>query len=125
MRRLITCLAIATLAALALYIYQPATASPVSKPVTLVTVAPSATPTLADCEAEDGYGVALCMWDGVVSGNCAPSYVGSNKVSAECVALMKRDPEGVNECVETYNTIDTNEAKKEGWTFEECLKAFE
>lgn len=31
--------------------------------------------TMARCQEEDGYGVALCRWDGIVSGDCAPAYL--------------------------------------------------
>lgn len=76
------------------------------------------------CDAEDGAGVALCMWDGVVSGDCAPDYVGGQRVSDMCVRLYAMG-EGmeVQTCAETYNVTDDDILIREGWTMEECFKA--
>lgn len=77
---------------------------------------------LSLCAEEDGFGQSLCMWDGVVSGDCAPGFVGSDKTSIICRELFSQDsytyenqgatisvPSGkalVNECVEEYNLSD-------------------
>lgn len=112
---------------------------------------PSATPTLPDCVTEDGAGMALCTWDAqrmgngigesVISGDCAPDYVGGQAVSDLCVNLFNRDsitlhnedgssntiPNGadlVAECTEEWNMMDEEQAKAEGFTLEECFKAW-
>lgn len=117
------------------------------------TVAALPTPTVTDdmgahtgtqlppCEDEDGWGMALCTFDGIISGDCAPEYVGSEAISQQCVNLFSRpsqeidngdgsshtEPNGadlVGECVEINNTISDDMAKQEGWNIGECIKAY-
>lgn len=78
---------------------------------------------LPACAVEDGNGVALCTWDGVVSGDCAPDYVGSFEVSKECVALHDFYKKAVEECVEEWNLYDPTDASYKGFTFQECIEA--
>lgn len=75
------------------------------------------------CAEEDGFGAELCLWDGVISGDCAPEYVGGFEVSNKCVYLHRTNPEAVKECVEEWNLYDPADPKYDGFTFEECLKA--
>lgn len=96
---------------------------------------PTAPPTLPACTSEDGSGQALCYWDAdtqgnglgqdVISGDCAPEYVGSNAISEMCLSLYGNGQNGIDaarECVETNNTIsDSNRAKRE-WTIANCFK---
>jgi len=136
MRRILALLTVpAILALLALAVFLPAE-SPATAPVF---TAPSAAPTYPACVEEDGYGMALCMWDGVLSGDCAPAYVGGYEVSALCVNIHAMPsseheyqgatitvPNGadlVGECVQEWNTIDPEVAKAEGFTLENCFKA--
>lgn len=58
---------------------------------------------LPPCAEEDGFGVAVCQWDGVVSGDCAPEYVGGILESALCIQKHSYDPKNVEKCVESYN----------------------
>ena len=141
----------AILALLALAVFLPAD-SPATGPVL---AAPSATtPSYPPCVTEDGAGQALCMWDAhtmgngegssVLSGDCAPAYVGGYDVSAVCVALYAQPsseheyqgatitvPNGadlVGEClsIETSGRLNAdvrNELNSEGWSLLECFKA--
>lgn len=77
------------------------------------------------CSNEDGYGIALCTFDGVVSGDCAPDYVGGFDVSQQCVALHRNNKEAVKECVVEWNLFDPNDPKYKGFTFRECLLAMQ
>lgn len=77
------------------------------------------------CETEDGFGTALCIFDGIVSGDCAPEYVGGFDVSKKCVVLHSTNPKAVEECVTDWNLYDPKDPSYYGFTFEECLKAFE
>lgn len=77
------------------------------------------------CSEEDGYGVSLCVWDGIVSGDCAPEFVGGFDISKECVVLHSTNKKAVEECVEEWNLYDPSDPKYDGFSFEECLRAFE
>lgn len=113
-----------------------------AKPI--IIAAPTATPkpaaSLPACKVEDGNGMALCMWDGIVSGDCEPAYVGGDAVSALCLDLFARPasshmyqgamvtiPKGkelVEECTDEWNLMSDKEAKAEGFSLEECFKAW-
>lgn len=80
---------------------------------------------LPACADEDGFGVSLCVWDGVISGDCAPDYVGGFEVSQQCMTLHNKNPKEVEECVEEWNLYDPSDPKYDGFTFEECLKAMQ
>lgn len=80
---------------------------------------------LPACVVEDGNGMPLCTWDGVISGDCAPDYVGGFEISKECVALHRINKEAVEECVEDWNLYDPSDPKYDGFTFDQCLRAFE
>lgn len=58
---------------------------------------------LPECSEEDGFGVALCQWDGVVSGDCDPEYIGSLGGQILCLQKHAEDPVGVGRCVELFN----------------------
>lgn len=146
-RKALTTLSMLVLATLALITFRPSEShvEPVFTPT------PSASPTLPACAAEDGAGQALCYWDGatmgngkgraIISGDCAPEYVGGETASAECVAThtmpsTKRTnadgsvvtiPNGadlVAECNDINNQIIQGIAKtEEGWSLIECYKA--
>lgn len=58
---------------------------------------------LPECSVEDGNGVALCTWDGVISGDCAPDYVGGFDISKECVVKHSHNKKAVESCVDNYN----------------------
>lgn len=136
---MISTITLATAVVLALLVSQPSTGS-----ITYVPHAPSATPTMAQCATEDGAGQALCMWQGTVSGDCAPSVMGDSYTSGVCVQVHSMgevqwtNPDGstgttygpdmVGECVSIMQdgrmdkdaqTILDNE----GWTILECLRA--
>jgi hypothetical protein len=78
---------------------------------------------LPACSVEDGNGVALCIWDGVVSGDCAPDYVGGFDVSRECVAMHDFYKKAVEECVEEWNMYDPSDPSYKGFTFQQCIEA--
>lgn len=80
---------------------------------------------LPACQSEDGFGVPLCVWDGIISGDCAPEFVGGFEISKKCVVLHSTNPKAVEECVTEWNLYDPEDPSYEGFTFEECLKAFE
>jgi hypothetical protein len=120
---------------------QHATSESHAKPRTVAThtATPKPKASLPACKVEDGNGMALCMWDGIVSGDCEPDYVGGNAVSALCLklyALPASDhtyqgakihvPSGkalAEECVDEWNLMSDKQAKAEGFTLEECFKA--
>ncbi len=52
------------------------------------------------CSVEDGNGVAVCLWEGVVSGDCAPDYLGSVLASRVCLAKHKTKAEEMQICGE-------------------------
>lgn len=121
---------------LALLTITPATA--VSDSPAVITPPAATTPALPACEYEDGSGQALCYWDAqtsgngegtsLISGDCAPDYIGGQANSDLCVALFNKGQEGIDwvgECVGTENTISDSDRKNEGWNIEECFKAFE
>lgn len=58
---------------------------------------------LPQCENEDGFGVALCRWDGIVSGDCPADYVGSLGAEILCLQKHSENPSGVMHCVELFN----------------------
>jgi hypothetical protein len=68
--------------------------SPADRPIY---TAPTTEVPLPSCVTEDGAGQALCMWDAqsqgngqgtsIISGDCAPAYVGSQQASDVCVRL--------------------------------------
>ena len=100
MRKLMIILPAAILALILTAHTTPASA-PESNAEARTTASPYPSKGLPQCTEEDGYGMALCMWDAqaqgngmgtsVVSGDCAPDYVGGNEASAVCVALYSQD----------------------------------
>jgi hypothetical protein len=117
-------------------------------PSTPVTNAPHATPSvspyMAECATEDGAGQALCMWQGTVSGDCAPSVVGSEYTSSVCVrvhtlgVLHTTNPDGatttsygpdmVGECIDIMQQGRMDDEsltilEGEGWTILQCFRA--
>lgn len=66
----------------------------------MTTATPSTGIGLPDCLTEDGAGQALCVWDGtrmgngvgalIISGDCAPDYVGGQDASLVCRTLHAR-----------------------------------
>lgn len=103
----------------------------------VITITPTATPSLPACAYEDGSGQALCYWDAqtmgngegtsLISGDCAPDYVGGQVSSNLCVDIFKEGQAGVDfigECVGIENTISDSDRKNEGWTITECFKAW-
>jgi hypothetical protein len=144
MRRVLyTMITTITLTAMVLLAYALSTAA--STPVVNApTPTPSATPVLPVCGAEDGAGMALCTWQGIVSGDCAPSVVGSEYTSRVCVqvhtlgTITQTNPDGatttaygpdmVGECVEIMQSgrMDSDTLtilEGEGWTILKCLRA--
>jgi hypothetical protein len=144
MRRVLyTLISTITLAAIVLLAYALSTAA--STPVTNAPhAAPSSTPTLPACGAEDGAGQALCTWQGVVSGDCAPSVVGSEYTSRVCVqvhtlgTITQTNPDGattnaygpdmVSECIDIMQSGNLDNEmltilEGEGWTILKCFRA--
>ena len=159
MRKIMIILPAAFLALLLLpFMYTPAQSnSPaiILPTPTVPTITPSSpvsvAPSMPACIEEDGAGMALCWWDAseqgngvgtsVISGDCAPEYVGGQSISDMCVSLYARRsytithadgskntiPNGadlVRECTEEWNMMDDAEAKEQGFTLEECFKAW-
>lgn len=157
-RKVIAYLAAPILLALVVLSLFTPTAQSNAEPIALPT--PSATTPVVDtaphggyslppCITEDGAGQALCMWDAqtmgngmgtsVISGDCAPDYVGGEDVSALCVRLyavpsseheyqgatitVPNGAELAQECAQEWNMMDDETAKAEGFTLEECFKA--
>lgn|SRR6187551_1013670 len=132
------CLSLAVLVAYAL-------STAASTPVTNApTPTPSASPYVPECAAEDGAGQALCMWQGTVSGDCAPSVVGDAYVSSVCVRVHSlgmvhtTNPDGgsstsygpdmVSECIDIQQQgiMDSDTLtilEGEGWTILQCFRA--
>lgn len=106
--------------------------------------------TLPACIEEDGAGMALCYWDAehmgngmgmsVISGDCAPDYVGGQDVSDLCVrlyAMASREvdngdgsshtiPNGADraqECVETNNVMEDEVKESEEFILKNCFEA--
>lgn len=108
---------------------------------------------LPTCETEDGAGMALCWWDAqtmgngmgtsVVSGDCAPDYVGGMDISALCVKLHHQSAQtyvyddgvrtitGADEvasCIEIHEEAIgderlADELKAQGWDLAHCFEA--
>lgn len=78
--------------------------------------APGAADSLPRCAVEDGAGVAFCSWDGVVSGDCAPDFVGGIDTSAICIQKHLTNPKETTKCVEIFNLSD-----KPVTTLRECF----
>ena len=120
-----------------------------AKAVTVPTPTVS-TPSLPPCLTEDGAGQALCYWDAatqgngrgtsVVSGDCAPSVVGS-EASPLCVRVhaMPSDertnadgstdtiPNGadlVGECIEIDKEMTAQEKIEDGFSLYHCFNAY-
>lgn len=108
---MIVLLTLATVALFTTLVLLPSQ-SPSTAPILL---APTSTPALPACITEDGAGQALCWWDAqqqgngmgnsVVSGDCAPSIVGSEAVSALCVNLHARETREITNADGSINTI--------------------
>jgi hypothetical protein len=130
-------LSLATLALILVTVLLPAQ-SPSTAPVLL---APSATPTLAMCITEDGAGQAVCWWDAqaqgngmgtsVVSGDCAPSVVGSDEVSALCINLHARETREETNADGSINTVPNGAdlvgeciSEKDSQPIEECIRGW-
>lgn len=95
---------------------------------------------LPACVVEDGNGVPLCVWNGVISGDCAPDYVGGFDVMELCLELYRQPaseheyqgatvslPKGselAQECAEEYNVMDGEEMRESGFSLKECFLAW-
>ena len=137
MRRMMVLLGMATLALLLVTVFLPSQ-NPSTAPVLL---APSATPTLPACVTEDGAGQAVCWWDAqaqgngmgtsVVSGDCAPSVVGSEAVSALCINLHAREMREVTNADGSINTVPNGAdlvgecvIESDSQPIEECIRGW-
>lgn len=95
---------------------------------------------LPACVVEDGNGVPLCVWDGVISGDCAPDYVGGFDVMELCLEVYRlpaethmyqgaevsvpKGSELAQECAQEYNMMTEQEMKENGFSLKECFLAW-
>lgn len=120
--------------------------SPTVEPSAPIASAPVALP---ECMTEPGEGMALCTYAGsygdIVSGDCAPDYVGSAEASEACVILhgvpattvthedgsQSIMPDGkalIDECMQIQMVAEADvdaatELHNDGWTVTECFLA--
>jgi len=87
-----------------------ACSTPESAVQTMVSVTPTATPSLPVCVVEDGAGQALCMWDAHRAGNG----MGTDVVSGDCALTLTHDDMTQGMCLNVHHDgVDGPDAVRE------------